>query len=232
MGKSNFALTSITRLLIHALGGVLTLAIICVANVEVHSQPSKTRKKPTPSEESTAETVVTRNSSINETGDKVRKFNAYCSPVEIVLSGFSDIDFGLDYKIAEFMTVGIGYRSKSGTSSGLIAEIPQGTSLSAFRIQAEAYTAGSAFKSSFVVQLKHTWNTFSDQRTAYTSSYALNGLGALVGWRWFWTDPGEIGLNVSLLAGGSRLTVSEVSTDQAVGAGVVPELRVDLGYAF
>lgn len=210
----------------------IAVATFLSGSVDVYSQTGKAKKRATTGEQTTSEGVAKQSDATNTVGEGIRRLNAYCSPVDIVLSGFSDIDLGLDYKVAEFMTVGIGYRGKSGTSSGIIAEIPQGTSLRAFRIQADLYTAGTAFKSSFAVQLKHTWNTFTDARDIYTSTYSMNGFGALIGWRWFWTDPGEIGLNVSILGGGSRLTVTEVGGSGAVVEGVVPELRIDLGYVF
>lgn len=165
----------------------------------------------------------------DEESERRRKFNIYCSPVDLVLSRLSDIDLGVDYKIAEFITGGIGYRNKSGTGSGLVYELPLGSGLSAFRVQSELYTSGHAYKSSFVVQLKYTW--YSLTRNSSVLPYSFQGPGALLGWRWFWTDPGESGLNVSLLAGGETLSVANNSKNVLL-VGLVPQIRIDLGYAF
>lgn len=164
------------------------------------------------------------------------RFNLYLNPLVLIVSQFKGVDVGLDYKVADYITVGVGLRTANWLS-GINDDVADYTSERSFRLQAEAYTGGSVFRSSFVVQAKAGLSRLEPYREVGTKPYdvpfEIFSLGALIGHRWFWTDPGEPGINLAILGGANVyfLNVPYVETS-AVGPVAIPELRVDVGYTF
>ncbi len=163
-----------------------------------------------------------------------QKFNITIDPLTLVFSDFNDIEVGFDYKISRFATLGVGYRSRSGSDGGSLNsyDLDPGESLSSFRFQAEIYTRGEAFRDSYVVQIKYTANQIKAiDSWGDVVSASANGFGTLAGWRWFWTDPGQLGMNAGILGGLSRYAITEDGGSSRTGL-IVYELRAEFGYAF
>lgn len=147
--------------------------------------------------------------------------NVFIHPLQLAVSSFNIITLSVDYKVAKFVTVGLDYVSQSGpTSLG-----PDYTaSNSGGSIRADVYLNGRALTSSFVAQLNYyLLNINTIYRGESVGTETSNGPGVMFGWRWFWSDPGESGLNVGLLLGASNLSNESEPT---------PKLRVEFGYAF
>lgn len=158
-----------------------------------------------------------------------KTINVIAHPLDLILTGLQDITLSADVRVARFLTLGVDYRISTGESL-LLEYFASNTPLTGFRIRGDAYLNGRAFTSSVVAQLNYQF--LSITRTSIsgnTEALEIAGPGVMLGWRWFWTDPGESGLNLGLMAGAGALS-GENSNERLDK--VLLDLRVELGIAF
>ena len=219
-----------------ALSSMLVISLVFSAHVS-YAQSGKTKNsatKPVAKDDDNKESKKTSNSS-NRSGEKsdtpaLKAANIFIQPLDLVISKLHDVTFSFDIRVARFVTVGLDYRTITGSTGNAVTTLPEGTSINGARLRADAYLNGRAFTSSFVAQLNYTFynlkrlNYFGDEE-----SLGISGPGIMFGWRWFWTDPGESGLNVGLLLG--AYTLSGENTTQTVNSALL-DGRLEFGFAF
>jgi hypothetical protein len=212
---------------------VMTIAFHVQA---VHAQSSKGKtstSKTTKDEdkkESKKSDSAPKRSSDKDDVPKLKVANVFIQPIDLVVSKLHDVTFSLDVRVARFVTVGADYRSITGSTSNAVTALPEGTSINGARLRADAYLNGRAFTSSFVAQLNYSF--YSLKRESYfgeVESFGVSGPGVMFGWKWFWTDPGESGLNVGLMLGAYNL--SGENATQTVNSTLL-DGRIELGFAF
>ena len=183
---------------------------------------SESTLKPVRQLEKTA--TETEDSSSRETHSRqdasLKSVNVFIHPLALAISKFEDLTLSIDVRFAKFATVGVDY-SRYSTSSGTFERHERA---SGGRLRVDVYLNGRAFTSSFVAQLNYTFlNVEVPIFRGGNKSVSASGPGLMFGGRWFWTDPGNFGLNVGLLLGASKL-------DGIIDAN--NEIRIELGCAF
>jgi hypothetical protein len=217
------------------LSSILVVSLVFSAHVSF-AQSGKTKNsatKPIAKDDDNKESKKTSNSS-NRSGEKaeappLKSANIFIQPLDIVASKFQDLTFSFDVRVARFVTVGFDYRTIAGSTEDALLYLPKGNSLRGMRLRADAYLNGRAFTTSFVAQFNYSF--YRLQETVYQGieeTTSVSGPGVMFGWRWFWSEPGESGLNVGLLLG-----VYNVDGENYRGLNTtMPDLRLEVGYAF
>lgn len=155
--------------------------------------------------------------------------NVFVHPLELVLSDFKTITLSCDFRVARFVTLGADYLSMTLPTGGSTAGLDNTGSLRGGRLRADAYLNGRAFTSSFVAQLNYNIYTIGYENFNRPESVGVSGPGVMFGWRWFWGDPGESGLNVGLMLGAYILR-GESGTKSV--SSIIPDGRLEFGIAF
>lgn len=161
-------------------------------------------------------------------GVALKTVSVFIHPLDLILTGLQDVTLSADVRVARFVTLGADYRTSTGKSS-LIEYFASNTPLTGIRVRGDVYLNGRAFTSSFVAQLNYQF--LSIKRTSVSGSEEaldISGPGVMLGWKWFWTDPGESGLNLGLLLGAGSLS-GKNSTEYLDK--VLLDVRVEFGYA-
>lgn len=172
--------------------------------------------------------MLQRESAGIDHGVALKTVNVFIQPLDMILTGLQDITLSADVRVARFVTLGADYRTSTGKSS-LIEYFASNTPLTGIRVRGDVYLNGRAFTSSFVAQLNYQF--LSIKRTSVSGSEEaldISGPGVMLGWKWFWTDPGESGLNLGLLLGAGSLS-GKNSTEYLDK--VLLDVRVEFGYA-
>lgn len=159
----------------------------------------------------------------------LKTVNVFVHPLDLILTGLQDVTLSADVRVARFLTLGVDYRTSTGKSL-LLEYYASNTPLTGVRLRGDAYLNGRAFTSSVVAQLNYQF--LSIQRKSIsgkTEVLEIAGPGVMLGWKWFWTDPGESGLNLGMMAGAGALR-GENSTERLDK--VLLDVRVELGLAF
>lgn len=212
---------------------VLTIAIQVQ---EMHAQSSKGKNstaktaKEDDKRESKKSDSAPKRSSDREDVPSLKTANIFIQPIDLVVSKLHDVTFSVDVRVARFVTVGLDYRSITGSTSNAVTALPEGASINGARLRADAYLNGKAFTSSFVAQFNYSfYNLKRENYFGELESLGVSGPGVMFGWKWFWTDPGESGLNIGLMLGAYSL--SGENATQTVNSALL-DGRIEFGFAF
>lgn len=209
-----------TRMSIMCIGPCIALLICTSAMYGQHPHGANTVSKES--------LMLQRESAVIDDGVALKTVNVFIQPLDLILTGLQDVTLSADVRVARFVTLGADYRTSTGKSS-LIEYFASNTPLTGIRVRGDVYLNGRAFTSSFVAQLNYQF--LSIKRTSVSGSEEaldISGPGVMLGWKWFWTDPGESGLNLGLLLGAGSLS-GKNSTEYLDK--VLLDVRVEFGYA-
>lgn len=201
-------------------------------NIKSQNSTAKTAKEDD-KRESTKSDGAPKRSSDKDDVPKLKAVNIFIQPIGLVISKEEDVTIGVDVRVVRFVTVGFDCRYMTGSTSNAVTALPEGTFINGARLRAEAYFNGKAFTSSFVAQLNYSF--YSLKRDSYSrltselGSLDVSGPGVMFGWKWFWTDPGEFGLNVGLMLGAYVLRGE--NSMQSFNSTLL-DGRCELGFAF
>jgi hypothetical protein len=174
-----------------------------------------------------------------------KEINLYLRPLNIAFSQGNEVDIGVDYPIHQRFTIGAAFRYKRNEVNTSVDPyiygdfVGYGTGIGT-RIQTEYYITDDVFNDSWVVNVNYSLHSVSivaepgSNRIVSDRASLQGGFGLLAGYRYFWSNYGQTGLNLGLLGGfGSEGAVTIESTqDGYLIQGVVPKtpvLRIDLG---
>lgn len=101
--------------------------------------------------------------------------NIYIRPLDIAISGGGEIELGAEVPITSWMSGGIALRHFRGLG---------------VRLQTELYFTNQVFNDSWVLNVHYT-------------AANISGPGILAGYRFFWAEYGQSGINLGILAGPS-----------------------------
>lgn len=202
---------------------------------EMHAQSSKGKNstaktsKEDDKRESKKSDGAPKRSSDKEDVPSLKTANIFIQPIDLVISKLHDVTFSFDVRVARFVTLGFDYRTVTGSTEDALIYLPKGKSLNGMRLRADAYLNGRAFTTSFVAQFNYSFYRLTETSyPGYDETSTVSGPGVLFGWRWFWSEPGESGLNVGLLLGAYNLDGENYRGLNTM----MPDLRLELGYAF